>query len=156
MPQRSNRAEEAGSPLQACSSSDYPLSGAWYNPSTSGQGFFFDVNPSLNLLFAAWYTYAPNGASIGGGASQRWYTIQDNTFAFGTNSASGIPIYEVTGGTFNTHGGVSTVPVGTANIVFQSCASITLSYTFTSGTNSGQSSTINLSRVVDAPAGCSL
>jgi N-acetylneuraminic acid mutarotase len=136
--------------------SNYLLSGAWYDSATSGQGIIFDVNPTQTTLFAAWYTYAPNGSSIGGGASQRWYTIQDNAFAPGTLSKDGLAIYETTGGTFNTPGGTSTTQVGTADVSFQSCTALTLTYNFTGGTNAGQSGSITLSRVVDAPAGCQL
>jgi photosystem II stability/assembly factor-like uncharacterized protein len=136
--------------------SNYLLSGAWYDPATSGQGFFFAVNPLQNLLFAAWYTYAPNGASLGGGASQRWYTIQDNSFVPGTTSKNGLSIYETTGGVFNSGKVSAGASIGTANIVINSCTSIALSYTFTGGTNSGLSGSINLGRVVGAPNGCSL
>jgi hypothetical protein len=69
---------------------------------------------------------------------------------------SGLAIYESTGGTFNVAGGVSTTKVGTATITFQSCTSVTLTYAFTGGTNSGSSGTVNLTRVAAAPAGCSL
>ncbi|MGH8124129.1 MAG: hypothetical protein ACREPT_15335, partial [Rudaea sp.] len=137
---------------------NYLLSGAWYDSTraTSGQGFFFDFSPALTTLFGAWYTYVPSGSSSSGGASQRWYTIQDNAFAPGTVSKNGLPIYETKGGTFNTAGGASAgSPVGSANIAINSCTSITLSYTFTGGTNIGQHGSINLGRVVDAPTGCS-
>ena len=133
---------------------NFLLSGAWYDPNTSGQGFFFDVNPAINLMFAAWYTYAPNGAGLGGGASQRWYTIQDNAFAPGTTSKSGLNIYETTGGVFNSGKVSAGAPVGTATLTIASCTSMTLAYTFTSGTNAGQSGTINLGRIAGAPAGC--
>ena len=143
----------------AAATANYLLSGAWYDSThaTSGQGFFLDFSPALTTLFAAWYTYQPGGASIGGGASQRWYTIQDNAFIPGTLSKNGLPIYETKGGTFNTAGGASAgAPVGSANIVISSCTSMTLSYTFSGGTNAGQSGSISLGRVVGAPAGCSL
>ena len=138
---------------------NYLLSGAWYDSThaTSGQGFFLDFSPALTTLFGAWYTYQPGGASIGGGASQRWYTIQDNAFIPGTLSKNGLPIYETTGGAFNTAGGASAgSPVGSAKIVISSCTSMVLSYSFSSGTNAGQSGSISLGRVVGAPAGCSL
>ncbi len=137
---------------------NYLMSGAWYDSTraTSGQGFFLDFSPALTTLFGAWYTYQPRSASSSSGASQRWYTIQDNAFAPGTTAKNGLRIYETTGGTFNTAGGASAgSPVGTANIAINSCTSITLSYTFTGGTNVGQHGSINLGRVVDAPAGCS-
>ncbi len=143
----------------ANATANYLLSGAWYDSThtTSGQGFFFDFSPALTTLFGAWYTYSPNGASIGGGASQRWYTIQDNAFIPGTLSKNGLPIYETKGGTFNTAGGASAgSPVGTANIVINSCTSMMLNYTFTAGTNVGLSGAVNLTRVVAAPAGCNL
>ncbi len=136
--------------------SDFPLSGAWYNQPTSGQGFFFDINPTQNVLFAGWYTYAQNGAQIGGGASQRWYTLQSTAFAPGTTSINNVPIYSTSGGTFNVGGGVTTTPVGTANISFASCSAMTLTYTFTAGANQGLSDTISLQRVGPVPAGCTL
>ena len=52
---------------------DFALSGNWYDPATSGQGLTVEVNPNSGALFAAWYTYAPSGASAGA-AGQRWYT----------------------------------------------------------------------------------
>jgi subtilase family serine protease len=140
------------------SAGHYLLSGAWGDSThtTSGQGLLLDVNPQLNLFFAAWYTYAPNGAAIGGGASQRWYSIQDTAFAPGAVSKSGIPIYEPTGGVFNSGTNGAGSSVGTATITFQSCTAATLSYNFTSGSNAGKSGSVSLGRVVGAPAGCSL
>src|SRR4029453_19222142 len=44
---------------------DFALSGNWYVPTLSGQGFTLEVNPTSGLLFFAWYTYAPGGASAG-------------------------------------------------------------------------------------------
>jgi hypothetical protein len=54
-------------------------------------------------------------------------------------------------------GSVSTgSPVGSANVVINSCTSVVLSYAFSGGTNAGLSGSINLGRVVGAPSGCSL
>ena len=132
------------------------LSGAWYSPSTSGQGILFDINPVQNIIFAAWYTYAPNGQAIGGGASQRWYSLQVASANVGATTLSNISIYSPQGGVFDSPGGVTTSQVGTASMVFTSCNAMTLTYAFTSGTNSGQSGTINLQRVGPTPAGCNL
>ena len=140
----------------AAAAQDYLLSGAWYDPVTSGQGFFFDFNPAINLLFGAWYTFAPDGATVGGVAGQRWYTIQDNGFASGTLSRAGLPIYETIGGTFNAGKVSAGAPVGTADITIASCASMHIAYRFSAGTNAGRSGTIDLVRVVGAPHGCSL
>ncbi len=93
--------------------------------------------------------------ALGGGASQRWYTIQDNAFAPGTTSKSGLNIYETTGGVFNSGKVSAGPPVGTATLTIHELYVMTLAYNFTGGTNAGQSGTINLGRVVGAPAGCS-
>ena len=136
--------------------SDYLLSGSWYNPATSGQGLIFDVNPAQSVLAAAWYTYSPTGQQTGGGASQRWYTIQSAQFAAGSSVATSVPIYETTGGVFHDATAVTTTLVGTANITFQSCAALTLAYNFFAGTNQGLNGAISLVRVGPTPAGCSL
>ena len=132
------------------------LSGAWYTPSTSGQGVLFDINPIQNVTVAAWYTFAPNGQSIGGGASQRWYTMQIPSANVGAAPLNNIGIYSAQGGVFDVPGGVTTPQVGTASIAFNSCNAMVLNYSFTAGTNAGQSGTINLQRVGPTPAGCSL
>lgn len=137
------------------SAGNFLLSGAWYNPNTSGQGLVIDVNPLNSLFSAGWYTFAQNGSG-GGGASQRWYIIQDNAFAPGMVAKSGLPIYETTGGTFNTAGGIVNTQVGTAAILFSGCSSASLSYHFSSGSNAGLDGSIALSRVGPAPAGCAL
>jgi hypothetical protein len=134
---------------------DYLLSGNWFNPTTSGQGLMFDFSPSINNLFAAWYTFLPNGQHLGGAASQDWFTLQAQ-FVSGNKSLANIPIVETTGGVFDDPTSTSSVQVGTASIVFQSCTAMTLSYQFTGGTNTGLHGTIDLQRVGPAPAGCSL
>ena len=131
------------------------LSGAWYDPNTSGQGLLFEVNPILNYFAAAWYTYIPGGQTIGGLASQRWYTLQGPL----TGSAAtidNIPIYASTGGIFNNSVKPTLTQVGIAQLVFQSCNTATLTFNFTGGSSSGQSGSISLLRIGPTPAGCSL
>ncbi len=50
----------------------------------------------------------------------------------------------------------ATPQVGSASIVFGNCNALTLNYTFTTGTNAGQTGSISLQRAGPAPAGCSL
>ena len=137
-------------------SSDYLLSGSWYDPTTSGQGFLIDINPNINLFAAAWYTFVRNGEAIGGPASQDWFTLQNDSFINGNSSLSNIAIVEASGGVFNNSTPVTRTQVGTANIVFHSCTSMTLTYAFTAGSNTGLSGSIALQRIGDPPAGCSL
>ncbi|TLY50044.1 MAG: hypothetical protein E6K53_11790 [Gammaproteobacteria bacterium] len=132
------------------------LSGAWFTPNTSGQGVLFDINPVQNITVAAWYTYAPNGQSIGGGASQRWYTLQIPSANVGNAPLNNIGIYSAQGGVFDAPGGITTPLVGTASIAFNNCNSMVLNYSFNAGTNAGLSGTINLQRAGPTPTGCSL
>ena len=127
--------------------SDYLLSGSWFNPATSGQGFLIDINPDINLFSAAWYTFIRNGASIGGAASQNWFTLQSASFVNGATSLSGIAIIETSGGAFDNPTPVTRTQVGTANIVFHSCTSLSLTYTFNAGVNAGLSGSIDLQRI---------
>jgi len=140
----------------AAAPSTAAFSGSWYDPQLGGQGLIFDFSPAIHNVFAAWYTYAPNGAQTSGGASQRWYTLQSDSFAAGTASLAEIPIYETSGGVFDRVSPTTTTPVGTASITLRSCTSMSLGYRFTSGELAGRTRTIELARTGPAPAGCAL
>ena len=132
---------------------DFAHSGNWFSESTSGQGFIFEVNPNSQAFFFTWYTYAVGGQSIGGEASQRWYTAL-TSYAQGARSFT-LTLYETTGGTFaSTATTATTAAVGTATLAFASCQAATLAYNFTGGANAGQAGTIALARVGPVPAGC--
>jgi hypothetical protein len=107
---------------------DFGFSGNWFDPTTSGQGFVFEVNPQAPIVYVTWYTYAPNGQSAGI-AGQRWFT-GEATFAAGNRSATFI-VYETTGGLFDqpTTPPPQTVAVGTASVTFASCTSALFKYT---------------------------
>jgi Leucine-rich repeat (LRR) protein len=131
------------------------LSGAWYDPQTGGQGMLFDVSPAQNAFFAAWYTYAADGSQDDPREGQRWYTLQ-TTFAPGATAFNDVTIYESTGGAFDGPAGVQTVPIGSANLSFQSCTAMTVEYTFTAGENAGRTATRHLVRLSSAPDGCGI
>jgi uncharacterized delta-60 repeat protein len=135
--------------------SDYALAGTFYDPNLSGQGMLFDVSPSQNILFAAWYTFAPDGAATGGPAGQRWYTLQA-AFTPGITSLSTLPIYTQTGGVFNDPAKPTSSRVGSATLTYTSCSAATVQYTFDAGSNQGLNGTVHLSRLDPVPAGCSL
>jgi hypothetical protein len=136
-------------------SGSYLLSGPWYDPETGGQGFLFDINPAERSVFIAWYTYATDGQQIGGGASQRWYSLQGG-YTPGRGTIDDLPIFATTGGVFDDPHSVTTRQVGTASLHFESCSAAMLSYRFTAGENSGRSGTIALARTTSAPTGCAL
>ncbi len=140
----------------AAVSSDYLLSGSWYDPSESGQGILLDINPNINFFGGAWYTFlrSQNGVAVSGPAGQDWFTFGATNFINGSSSLTGIPIVESTGGVFNNTTPVTRSQVGTVDITFQSCSSMTWTYTFTSGANAGLSGSIPLTRIGPVPAGC--
>lgn len=128
------------------------LSGSWYDKDTSGQGLMIHVDPDSGLLFAAWYTYAKDGKG-----AQRWFTLQTNQFAPGASAVSNVEILTATDGLFDDPKPVTSQRhLGTADIAFQDCATMTLSYRFDTGENAGEIGTMRLTRLGPAPAGCKL
>ncbi|MGY6555448.1 MAG: hypothetical protein ACXIUM_13105 [Wenzhouxiangella sp.] len=49
------------------------FAGAWFNPATTGQGWFIDVLDGVNKIFGAWFTFDQWPASDASGL--RWYTM---------------------------------------------------------------------------------
>jgi hypothetical protein len=121
------------------------LTGSWYDPQTSGQGFEAEVYPDLlspgtGLAFVTWFTY---DSVVGGAERQRWYTLSGPVVSGQPNAS--LTIYQNTGGNFNAPPITESIPVGTATLGFDSCISGQLSYTFTDG--SGRSGAIPLQRL---------
>ncbi len=55
------------------------LNDAWYDPSTSGQGFLLTVYPDAQLIFVAWFTFdterpPENVEALLGDPGHRWFT----------------------------------------------------------------------------------
>jgi hypothetical protein len=134
---------------------NYLLGGTWSDPANSGQGLVFDANSAQGVLFAAWYTYLPNAAADAGAPAQHWYTLQV-AVSPGFTTVNDVGIYESTGGVFDQHATTTTTRVGTATLTFNSCTSLTMTYTFTAGPHAGLSGTLDLGRLAPVPAGCSL
>ena len=131
---------------------DFGFSGNWFDPTKSGQGFIVELNSLAKVLFFAWYTYAVNGQELGA-SGQRWYTGQA-AYVPGGRSIS-LSLYETTGGLFNsTTPAPTSAQVGTGVLTFASCSAATLTFTFSGGSNAGQSGTINLARVGPTPQSC--
>jgi hypothetical protein len=134
---------------------DFSYSGNWFDPATTGQGLFVELNPIAEVSFVVWYTYAADGASRGT-EGQRWYTGQGK-FVPGERTLP-MTLYETTGGVI---GGstdpaftVRTQAIGAATATFFDCNTAQMTFQFTAGSNAGASGTINLSRVRPAPKDC--
>ncbi len=120
------------------------LSGSWYEPRTSGQGFmvvvYGDTLYGQGIVLASWFTY---DNVVGGAEHQRWYTLS-GPVVNGQTQVS-MTIYQNTGGNFDAPPITTALPVGTATLSFDSCTSGQLDYNFTDG--SGRASTILLTRL---------
>jgi hypothetical protein len=120
------------------------MSGAWFEPATSGQGMLLDVDPATRLVFVAWFTYERSGATVAGkvGApDHRWLSAQ------GTYEGASVqmPLFRTTGGLFDQVQATSTTEVGTLTLEFASCTSATATYSLPGESLSG---TIALQRVI--------
>ncbi len=100
------------------------LSGAWFNPLTSGQGILFDIEPGEQFIFGAIFTYETATAAKLGAPEHRWLTVQGN---YQGNTAQ-LPIFVTSGGVFDQPVPTNTVPIGNATVIFDSCTSATLGY----------------------------
>ncbi len=115
------------------------MDGAWFDPATSGQGFFIDSHPDPeggNLIFVSWFTYGNSTAS-----GQRWLT------ALGSfdGSVADIDVHETTGGSFDDPQAPSTTKVGTMSIDFTDCSNAQLSYSLPADPAAGD---IAITRVI--------
>jgi hypothetical protein len=121
------------------------LTGSWYEPATSGQGFEVEVFPDLaapgtGLVQVSWFAY---DTIVGGAERQRWYTLSGPVTS-GQPTAS-LTIYQNIGGKFDAPPITTAQSVGTATLTFGTCANGQLSYSFTDGT--GRTGTMPLTRL---------
>lgn len=118
------------------------VQGSWLNNATGGQGFFFDVAPSIGNLFGlAWFTWT-------GTAGQYDWLTGAGTYAGDTAT---LTLFRTRGGRFNDATPVQTTAAGSATIVFTSCTAATLSFALTDPEASG---TIPLTRLLPAGTAC--
>lgn len=117
------------------------MTGAWYEPKTSGQGFVFEYMPSNNNLIVAWFTYDPADGT------QQWF------FGNGpmVGSTVALRMTRPEGGQFQLADPVPDKPEwGTLSIRFKDCNTAFAEYRADSSTSSG---TMALERISAAP-GC--
>lgn len=107
-------------------------SGAWFDPVSSGQGLMIEVVPPSpidpGLLFAAWFTYDLADAS-NDYLDQDWFILQSD-LAQATAGRVVVPIYRSVGGRHAIGATSNLFRVGEAELEFQSCDSLLVSYRF--------------------------
>jgi len=110
------------------------LNDSWYNPATSGQGFFITIFPDISSIFLAWFTYDterpdPSVTANLGEPGHRWLT------AFGEYSGDSAMLdVELTeGGVFNSaQPPVTQTADGTILLECTGCNECTITYDITS------------------------
>ena len=106
------------------------LNDAWYEPATSGQGFFITVYPEKGTVFLGWFTFDmdfPNQDVIAGlgDACQRWLTAQG---PYDGNQAD-LVVYNSSGGLFDSVLAEPQLePIGSITLQFENCESGMVTY----------------------------
>ena len=120
------------------------LSGSWYTPEFTGQGFLLDVITSNEQLFVTWFNYRKaDDATPGNGLvadEQRWYVAQGS---YAGHSAE-LPLFRTTGGRFNTGMPVDLQQIGTLTIHFNDCNNASVEVLFD---GEAQSSNLAITRL---------
>jgi len=123
------------------------LNDAWFNPATSGQGFFIIVFPLARTIFLSWFTYdvtRPDSSVVTqlGEPGHRWLTAQGEY----SGHQAVLDVYVSSGGVFDSAAPeVSTVRDGEIVLEFSGCNSGTVSYDIPS---IGKQGTVPIERIV--------
>ncbi|MFC1702218.1 hypothetical protein ACFL1J_05700, partial [Pseudomonadota bacterium] len=127
------------------------LNDAWFNPATSGQGFFITVFPDLNFVILAWFTYdtelPPLDATANlGDPGHRWMTAGGVI----VNDTAVMNIEFTSGGIFDAASTIErTDPAGsdgTLTLKFDNCNAGTIEYDINSINTQG---TVPIKRVAN-------
>ena len=126
----------------------YAMSGSWYYPPTTGQGFLIDVFDTQNLMFLAWFTFdlerpPADTPSLIGDPGHRWMTAVGPF----TGDSADLDITWSSGMIFDSE----TPPVenetdGTMTVEFDNCFTGTVSYDLG---ESGRTGTVPIQRIVN-------
>ena len=137
------------------------LSGAWYTPQISGQGFFVEYFPQSKLLFAPWFTFAvaddlSSGASANSDsvATLRWYTLSGVVEP--AAKVARLEIRRNDAGVFDSAPITQSMVVGTATLRAQDCNRATLEFKFISSEANGKYGVLPLDRLTGGSAPCQL
>ena len=116
------------------------LAGGWFNPQTSGQGFFLDIYEKRNQMFAGWYTFdlsrPVDGTAQLGEPGHRWLT------AFGSfaGAVGDLSVFLAEGGAFDSVSPPINSPqtnVGSITFQFDDCITGSAEYALTTPQVSG-------------------
>lgn len=118
----------------------FGLTGTWYNPAVSGQGFMFEIYPDIHgtghgVVFGGWFTYDTlTGAPV-------WYSLQGDVDA--DQPVATVTIYNAQNGYFDKLPAPLVYTVGTATLTFFNCTHGQVDYSFST---TGATGSISLTR----------
>ena len=125
------------------------LTDAWYDPQTSGQGFFITVLPEVESIFLAWFTFDTERPSATvtaelGDPGHRWLTAIGDY----SGGAAVLDVELTSGGIFGAAqpAPVQTSSYGTITLEFAGCNELELTYDLPSVARTG---VIDLQRISD-------
>ncbi len=118
------------------------LNDAWFNPATSGQGFFVVVFPEIQQVFIGWFTYdterpADDAQAMLGEPGHRWVTAQG---PYEGNTAN-LTLFVTQGGVFDAAlpaASTDQAGDGTVTLEFADCANGLVTFEITSLGLSGE------------------
>ena len=101
------------------------IAGAWFNPDTTGQGQFIDVEPETQFMFISWFTFTD--AASDNPFEQHWFTAQGN---YSGNTAELVPCGKPLAAALTTPRMVTTTPIGEVTLSFSDCEQGQMTYSF--------------------------
>jgi hypothetical protein len=121
----------------------YGLTGSWYNPLASGQGFMLELYPNIvdghtGVMFGGWFTYDDQTGQ------QIWITLQGNVSD--TQSGARLSMFAAQNGYFDKLPKASTFNVGYADISFTDCTHGKVDYVFST---TGKTGTVPITRLTN-------
>ncbi|MCB1555511.1 MAG: hypothetical protein KDJ14_17065 [Xanthomonadales bacterium] len=119
---------------------NFATSGAWFNPQTSGQGFFVEAFPGASVFTLAWFTWIDQG-------DHDWFVA---TGLFEGPTAT-VDVFRVVGGRFNDPTPVTDSVIGTATFTLIDCTHAEFAFNLIEPMRSG---TIALERILPSDDAC--
>jgi hypothetical protein len=119
---------------------NFATSGAWFNPATSGQGFFVEAYPAAKVFTLAWFTWINDG-------DPDWF-VATGLYA---GSRAEVDVFRVSGGRFNDPTPVTDSVIGTASFTLVDCEHATFEFALSNPVRSGS---IALQRILPSDATC--
>jgi WD40 repeat protein len=132
------------------------LSGSWYTPQITGQGFFLEYFPANRYLFAPWFTYR-EGANLdqdtsNGVANLNWYTLSGTVEPGATRAR--LEIRKSRSGVFDGLPTPTHDVVGSAVLTATDCNTAALEVSFNDSEANGRALTLPLQRLTGGSAPC--